>query len=232
MIGNRLFTGINNLCKWVCYFFYLNVMWMLCTLLGGVLLGISPSTVALYTIARKTAMGEEDIPVFKTFWRIYKKEFLKANLLGLTLIAFAAVWYMDFIFFRQLEGTFYRMMDYFLLLIGILFVIVISYIFPVYVHYEMKFLSYMKYSIAFGFLHPLHFIAMIITTISTYYFFAYFQGFILILGFSLSAHLNMWLAYQSFQKIAEKHLKYEQKTSYNSVNRKPLEMRGTFVTKS
>src|SRR4051812_16513904 len=97
---NRLLTGIYNLCRWITHFAYLNILWILFTLAGAVVLGIVPSTVAMFAVARKTAMGEEDIPVFKTFWRTYRTEFIRANGLGLLLTAIGLIWYFDLHFFR------------------------------------------------------------------------------------------------------------------------------------
>lgn len=216
MYGNRLFTGVYNFCKWICYFFYLNMMWGACTLLGGVVFGVTPSTVALFTVARKTALGEEDIPVFNTFWRTYKAEFFRANRLGLILLGLGLVWYFDLNFFRQFEGTVFTLLNSFMTLTGIVYIMLLLYIFPVYVHYEMKTFSYIKYSIAFGFLHPGNLIIMLVTVVSTYYFLAYFQAFLFLVGVSLLAQLNMWLAFQSFRKIA--HVKNQTaKTKYNNV---------------
>ncbi|WP_077622509.1 YesL family protein [Sediminibacillus massiliensis] len=202
MLGNRLFIGIYKLCNWICYFFYLNVMWIVCTLLGGVILGFTPSTIALYTVARKTAMQEEEVPVFKTFWQTYKAEFLKANLLGGILVGVGLIWYFDLLFFRQLEGTVFTILNLLMTIVGVVYIMLLLYIFPIYVHYDMKLFSYIKYAIAFAFLHPLNFAAMLITGLSTYYFLVYFQGFIPLFGVSLLAQLNMWLAYLSFQKVA------------------------------
>jgi uncharacterized membrane protein YesL len=193
-------------------------MWIACTLLGGVLFGITPSTVALYTVARKTALGEEDIPVFSTFWRTYKAEFIKANMLGGFLIVLGLVWYIDLRFFGNFEGSVYSVLNMVMILVGIFYILLLFYIFPVYVHYEMKFFNYIKYTVAFGFLHPLNFIAMIITVLSTYQFLIFFQGFIPLFGFSLIAQLNMWLAYQSFKKVADKHARFRQKEKYSSVS--------------
>lgn len=216
MGGGRLFIGIYKACNWICYFFYLNIMWVICTVLGGVIFGFAPSTVALYTVTRKAAIEQEHVPVFKTFWKVYKSEFWKANLLGLILVAFGFIWYFDMMFFRQFEGIVYTVLNVLMTLIGIIFIMMLLYIFPVYVHYEMKLFNYMKYAVAFAFLHPMNFLAMFITVLSTYYFFAYFQALIFFFGVSFLAQLNMWLAYQSFKRISGNYER-QQKIKYTNV---------------
>lgn len=103
---SRLLTGIYNLCKWITHFAYLNLLWIIFTLIGGVILGIIPSTVAMFAIARKTAMGEEDISVIKTFWSTFRTEFIRANGLGLkiTLIGFFGI--LTYISFANLKVLF------------------------------------------------------------------------------------------------------------------------------
>lgn len=214
MEGSRLFLSIFNACRWICYFFYLNIMWIACTLLGIVVFGIFPSTVALYTIARRSLMGEEDIPVFREFWRVYRQEFKKSNLYGSIFVIIGIIWWLDMMFVQQIEGFLSSALTYLLLVIGVLFVMFLLYIFPLYVHYDMKLSNYVKYAIAFGFLHPINLIAMVITVICMVALFLYFQGLIPLFGISILVHLNMGLAFQSFKKMAEKQERYQQKSHY------------------
>ncbi|MFZ4452582.1 YesL family protein [Salibacterium aidingense] len=199
--GGLLFTFIISFCRWVCYFFYLNVMWAACTILGGVVFGIAPSTVALFAVARRTCLGEEEVPVFRTFWKVFRKEFFKANLLGLSLIGFGLLWYFNLNFFRAFDGAVFTGLNVVMTVIGVVFIFMLLYIFPTYVHYQMKFLQYIKYSIALSFINVANVILMIVSLLAAYYFFISFPGFIPICGVSLLAQMNMWLVYQSLKKM-------------------------------
>ncbi|MBS4195140.1 YesL family protein [Lederbergia citri] len=198
---NRLLLGIYNLCKWITYFFYLNALWVVFTLLGGIVLGAMPSTIALYSIARKTAMGEEDIPLVKTFWKVYRSEFLRANGLGYLLLLSGYLIYFNLTFFRSFEGTIYSIMSFIMLLMAIVFIMMIMYIFPVYVHYQLKLIQYVKQALLIAFLHPFNLISMLITGVATYYFLIFLPGFIPLFAVSLLVHFNMWLVHQSFLSI-------------------------------
>ncbi|RKL67170.1 hypothetical protein CR203_11715 [Salipaludibacillus neizhouensis] len=202
----RLFTSIYNLCQWICYFFYLNVMWVFCTLLGGIIFGIAPSTTAVFAVARKTALGEEDVKVFRAFWEAYKKEFFRANILGICLTAFGLLWYFNLNFFRSFEGSLYFSLNVLMTIIGVVFLLMLLYIFPVFVHFDLKLYQYVKFSIAFSFLFFGNVLVMLITCISTYYFLISFPGFIPIFGVSLLVQLNMWMACQSFKKVERKRI--------------------------
>jgi uncharacterized membrane protein YesL len=203
MERNRLLTGIYNLCKWITHFAYMNILWVLFTLLGGVVFGIIPSTVAMFAIARKTAMGEEDIPVFKTYWGTYRSEFLRSNLLGLILTLVGLVWYFDLHFFRQFEGSIYTIMNYAMMMLGMVFFILLIYVFPVYVHYDLKLYQYLTYALKIGFLRPASVVFMFVGTLCTYYFLIYLPGLIPLFGITFFVYFNMWIAYKSFQNIEE-----------------------------
>jgi uncharacterized membrane protein YesL len=203
MERNRLLTGIYNLCKWITHFAYMNILWVLFTLLGGVVFGIIPSTVAMFAIARKTAMGEEDIPVFKTFWGTYRSEFLRSNLLGLILTVIGLVWYFDLHFFRQFEGSIYTIMNYAMMMLGMVFFILLIYVFPVYVHYDLKLYQYLTYALKIGFLRPASVLFMIVGTLCTYYFLIYLPGLIPLFGITFFVYFNMWIGFKSFQNIEE-----------------------------
>jgi uncharacterized membrane protein YesL len=198
---NRLLTGIYNLCRWITHFAYLNILWILFTLVGAVVLGIVPSTVAMFAVARKTAMGEDDIPVFKTFWQTYRSEFIRANGLGLLLTAIGLIWYFDLHFFRQYDGTFFTVLNYLMMMIGMVYFILLLYIFPVFVHYDLKIYQYVTHALKIGFLKPLTIVFMLVGSLCTYYFLIYLPGLIPIFGISFFVYFNMWVAYKSFENI-------------------------------
>ena len=51
--------------------FYLNLLWILFSCLGLVVLGIAPATAVLYKLSAKVLAGEE-FPIFKTYLEEYK----------------------------------------------------------------------------------------------------------------------------------------------------------------
>ncbi|PZG21899.1 hypothetical protein C1J01_05440 [Nonomuraea aridisoli] len=56
-------------------------MWLVFTLLGGVVLGFGPATVAAYVLARRHARGESIH--WRDYWTVYRREFVRASLLVL-----------------------------------------------------------------------------------------------------------------------------------------------------
>ncbi len=100
MVNGGFMTGFYRFGEIVMSLFYLNLLWIVFTLTGGILLGFGPSTVALYTVLRRWMMGEGDRPVFQLFWRAYRLNFLKANGLTFVLIVLGSMLYINIQYFE------------------------------------------------------------------------------------------------------------------------------------
>ena len=91
-------------CEAIMKIAWLNGIWVLFTLGGGIVFGWAPSTAAMFTVVRKWLLGRTDAPLFKTFYQTYKKEFFKANGLGLILITAGTILFVNYQFFRVLNS--------------------------------------------------------------------------------------------------------------------------------
>ena len=142
----KLFT----VCEWIMKLAYVNILWFLFTAAGLVMFGFMPATVALFTIVRKWLMKEIDIPIWRTFLTVYKNEFRKSNVLGFILVVCGTLIYIDFQFLLNTEGIIQLVMSIFLLIIACFYLILLSFFFPVYVHYDLKVVDYLKYAFLLG----------------------------------------------------------------------------------
>ncbi|UFT98752.1 DUF624 domain-containing protein [Radiobacillus kanasensis] len=203
MAMGRLLTGVYQACKWISHFAILHLLWVGCTLLGGIVFGIGPSTVAMYAVARKTIYEDVEISMVQTFWKSYRQEFLKANGLFFLVAAIGIIWYFDLQFFRQFEGIFYSIMNYLMIMVGLVYFILLLFLLPVYVHYDLKSFAYIKQALTIAFLNHKALLLLVVGGLSSYYFFITFPGFIPIFGITLFCHFNMWVAFHCFQSIEE-----------------------------
>src|SRR5690625_4423821 len=124
----RLLATLYQLCYWITHFAYLNLLWVLFILMGGILFGIFPSTVALYTIARKHTLGEHDIPIFKTFYHTFRREFFRSNGLGWFIVLFGVIWYMDLHFFRQFSSPQFMILHFMMVVLGLVYIMLLLFI--------------------------------------------------------------------------------------------------------
>lgn len=133
--------GILKIPEWIVKFAYINILWILFTLLGGIILGLFPATTAMFAVSRRWLLGETDIPLFKTFWNFYREDFLKSNLLGLILTMIGLALYMDYQLLYPVENAALRWLHYLFLSFTSLFLLTLLYTFPVFVHYQLKVLQ-------------------------------------------------------------------------------------------
>lgn len=198
--------GFYNVLEWIMWLMYLNILWIFFTVIGLGVFGIFPATVSTFTIIRQLLLKEET-SIFKTFFVTYKREFLKANGVGLILSIIAYLLYMDLLFLDTIQGILYSFFHIGLIIFGIIYLITLIYIFPVYVHFNLKVIQYFKHAMLIGIFSPLMNVAMIIGFILLYFIYKWVPGFIPIFGISLISLLitaSVMLAFNRFEKRQQK----------------------------
>lgn len=84
-----------RMCEWVMRLAYTNLLWLLFTLLGLGIFGFMPATTALFSVMRKWIQGHEQVSVFQTFWKVYREEFVRSNVIGVVLVIIGTIIYVD-----------------------------------------------------------------------------------------------------------------------------------------
>lgn len=207
----RLFHFVYQFCQWLTHFFYLNLLWIGFSLLGGIIFGIFPSTIALFSIARKHTRREVGFPIFKTFLKTYQKEFIQGNCLGWLFVLIGFILAIDLNFFRQMEGTFYAVMDVVTVITILIYGLILLYMFPVYVHFDLRISQYVKQAFLIAFLRPMNSFLLVFGTLGAYYFYITFPGFIPLFGLTILAYYQTWMVFRSFRTIE----RYAQKIQTN-----------------
>lgn len=195
--------AINKVLEWITKMAYLNVLWMSFTILGVVVVGLFPSTTATFSVVRKWVIGETDIPVFKTFWDSYKKSLLKSNLLGYMLLLFSLILYIDIRIFNESSNSFVNLLAIPTIGITIVFILTTFYIFPTFVHYEIKLIQVIKNSFLIMIINPFQTAIMIVGITTIGFIFMKLQGLIPIFSVSVLAFVIMMPAVQAFNKVAQ-----------------------------
>ncbi|CAM4056575.1 YesL family protein [Lederbergia lenta] len=197
-------------CEVISKLAYVNALWFLFTVIGLGVFGIAPATVALFTINRKWMLGETDVPIFNTYWKVYRKEFLKSNLLGLALMIVGFILYVDLAYLPT-EGFVYTIIRYAIIAVSFVFLIVLLYIFPVYVHFNGNLRKYFKYALVCGLSYPHFTFMMIIAAMLLYTGLSLFPGIIPFFSFCMLAYMVMWIALQVFKRVENAVIEKQQK---------------------
>lgn len=198
-----------NVCEWIAKIVIVNLVWLLFTVAGLILFGIMPATVALFTVVRKWTVSETDIPIFKTFFQTYKKEFLPANLYGFFLVAAGFFLYYDLKLVLSIGGMFLAVLGVPLLIITCSYLLILLYFFPVYVHFELKFLHYFKYAFFIGLLNLPTTILIVTALLFFCMVISFLPGFIPFFSMSVISIIIMFGAATAFKRIAKKQSKYQ-----------------------
>lgn len=199
-------TAVNSFFDWITRIALLNVLWIVFTLLGAVILGLFPATTATFTITRKWVSGETDIPVVKTFWESYKKDFVQGNLLGYMLSVIAYVLYLDFVFLTVSPSNFVHFLTIPFVVIAFICTLTFLYAFPVFVYYEMKLFQVFKSAFFIMLLHPLQTFIMIVGCLGIIVILWTFQGLTIFFGPAVLAVVIMMPACKAFQKMNHKKM--------------------------
>lgn len=190
--------------EWVTRFAYLNILWILFTLFGGVIAGIYPSTTTVFAIMRKWLAGEDDLPIFKTFWSQYKKDFLKSNYLGVYFNIILVFILMDLFYLYNIadSGMKWTAIP---LSAGILFLsFLLLYLFPVFVHYDQPVRKTVRTSFLLMLISPLQIFVMLISLLAIAVILWIFPAIGFIFGMSLYAFVTIWASRYSFKRLEQK----------------------------
>lgn len=198
---NGFVAGYYRFAVWITRFAYLNLLWVLFSLVGLLFFGVLPATTAMFAVVRKWIDGDRDIPIFKTFWQSYRKEFIKINLLGYGILIVGYLLTIEFQILRSQEHISYIIASFGVVGLFIIYFIILLYIFPIFVHFKLKPLEYIKWAFVIGIGHPfltLFLFGVIIALV--YLTFITIPALLFFFGGSISAYILMWGASQTFPK--------------------------------
>jgi len=204
-------SSLYRFAEWVQRLVFLNILWILFTLLGLVIFGITPATVALFNIINKFVKGNENVSIFSTFWKQYKLNFIRANLLGIILFIIGYILYFDIQYFRVQEGMLYFFLYYGVLILSFLYLIVLLYIFPIYVNYDLKIYYMLKNALFISFLTPLKTLLIMGGIVGLYFVFMLLPSLLPFLSISTLSYIIMLFTSQSFSKVEQKIKHHQQK---------------------
>jgi len=202
--GTKSVNRIYSATEWIAKFAYINLLWIGFSLVGLIVLGFFPATISLFAVIRKWIMGEGDIPIFRTFWTTYKSEFLRSNGLGLLVAVVSGLIVLDLVFMKNLGNGFTNAIQIPLYMFMFAVVMTMFYLFPVYVHYELKLIQMIKNSFFMMLINPLENLVMIAGIASLIFVVKFIPGLGFFFGGSLSAAIIMASGYLAFNKVDKK----------------------------
>lgn len=226
--------GLYRICEWVMRLSVINVLWVLCSIpifyflivllnsqsldqfiftliIMGVLAPFTlfPATSAMFGVARKWVMGEEDAPLFKTFFRGYKENYVKSMLGGIIFALLIVLMIVNFQFYSSQESGLQLLSVLFIAFLLVIFISMFNF-FSIVVHLEMKTLQVVKNALLITLGRPLTSILVTITNLFILYISFYHFTFLIpfFMG-SLIAYMTFFHFHRVFLKIKKKQEEYE-----------------------
>lgn len=208
-MNSFVFTDwVRKSCEFFLKHVYLNLLWLLFVLIGCLFLGVAPATVALCAIHKKWLEETFIQSLFIEFWQQFKKHFLKANLLFYLLILMGSIIYFDLYFFIHQESLVFSVLSVIIFVLSIWFMITFVYVFPVYVSFELKWLTTIKYALIIAFLNPVRTILLIFLVWGMTFLSLYYPQILLTVGVSLTIFMVMIVSLQAFHQIEKQREKH------------------------
>jgi len=204
ILMNMFASTLYRIMEWIMRFAYIQLLWGGFTLIGLVILGFFPSTVAMFAIIRDWLRGKTDIRIFPAYWQYFKTDFIKANLIGIPVIAVMLLIGIN-IFYIQTDMTDYLSWTYIPLFAFMLLILLcLFYLFPVFVHYDLKIPGVMKNTLLIMLVSPVHTFLMIICLTALFFVMRTLPALAFIFGGSTYAFITMWLSLHAFNRVERK----------------------------
>lgn len=204
MNGKGIVTTLDLLLHWITRLVVVSILWIVFSLAGLLAGGIFPATAAALGVSRKWLMGDSEVKILKAYKKIYKQEFIAANIIGWILTLIGIVLYINFRLIIKSEGELPIITPFAFYLILFFYIITALWSFPLLVHYNDKWFKHVKHAFIIGLtkLHYTFFMGLILFSII--YLSLLFPGVIPFFTISIAAICWMWFALQVFGKLDER----------------------------
>ncbi|PAD21384.1 YesL family protein [Terribacillus saccharophilus] len=131
----KAMSNLDKSLLWITRFAHLNALFLLYSLLGLVVAGAAPATVAALQVSRRFLNGEE-VKVHQAFRKAFKQEFWSANKLGWLLGAAGFILYTNYLLIRQADGQLFFLVPFLFYVLIFCYMTVVLWSFPLLANYK------------------------------------------------------------------------------------------------
>lgn len=199
-------NAVYTFCDWVARLAYINLLWILFTLSGFVILGIFPATIAMLATLRQF-IRKNHPPVFQTFWHYYKKEFFNSNKLGLMIVVIGSILFINIRFLQSTSNDMSSFLFYSSIIMSGIYFLIICYTLASYVEVDQPLGTHLKNALLITISNPIPSLFLIFGFAAVYFAVTYLSGLgfffsVSILGLVILSSAN--LAYKNILKKQDK----------------------------
>lgn len=135
----KVYTGS----EWFMKMVKLNLVWLLFSVFGLFIFSLGPATTAATIVVQHWIKGDTEVKIMSTFFNMFKKYYIKSQVISMLLIVGYFILYIDFKFFLAIEHTTIKLILMSILIILLFILITITlYVFSILT--KTKDLSYIQ----------------------------------------------------------------------------------------
>ncbi|WP_223702546.1 YesL family protein [Sutcliffiella deserti] len=180
---------------------FLNILWFSFSLLGLFIVGFFPATAALFAVLKQMIMEDEDPSIFPLFWKKFKSEFLMSNIVGYLVLFTGLILYLDIKVLQLLDNSILQLaLASATVVIGFVYLLTLLYVFPIFVHFDLKLLQYPKHAVILAIAKPFHTIYLLALLAIVLYSYMIIPALIFVFGMSLIGYVMTKIASYSFPR--------------------------------
>lgn len=199
-MGDFSFDKILKLTEIIIDFVVLNIMWFAGCVLGGVIFGWAPSTVALLTVLRSKITKKDYYGIVRPFMKTYKKEFIKSNKLGIVIMVFLIIVSINKANFEVQSGQIFVVLSTVSSIAKVIIFGICLYMFPLYVHYDIDLKSCFMKALNLLIMRPFVTVCIVLWSFLVYSIIGMIPGLIAIFGISIYCYGIMAINYQFYMR--------------------------------
>ncbi|SHM56366.1 YesL family protein [Gracilibacillus kekensis] len=186
---------------WLTRLAYLNILWIVFSLLGLLAVGFFPATIAMFAVERKWIRGNTSFAILPYFWVVYKNNFKQANVIGFPFVLLFILIYFNLYFTQVMNHFIGNLFFFFLFAILFLVAIVFLYVFPTYIHYDVRMIESIIFSFIIAFSAPLQTFLILVNLFGFFIITLYLPGVFFLFVGSATSLIIMWFAYRAMTQI-------------------------------
>ncbi|XAS71449.1 DUF624 domain-containing protein [Micrococcaceae bacterium Sec5.1] len=191
--GFRAYTFFDTLLWIAC----LNMLWIVFTVLGGVVLGAGPSTAAAHILIREKVQGNA-VPLMRRYAKEYFKNFGKGNALGVPVLVVAASLALNWGYFSAGWDLGSQVASAAILLAVLFAAGTLCYLFPMFARYELTIPQYFLMSSRFAMRHLAGTVILLFVTAAAVFACRSLPGLVPFFGVGSWLYLTGWLCDRFF----------------------------------
>lgn len=199
---NKIYEVFNR----IYYLMKLNGLWLLFTLLGGVVFGVVPATIALYACIRQQIRNETENHLYQMFKNYYVENFRRSILFSMVFVVVVAFFLGETIILTNI-GSGNLLLEIAIKVTRLLIILSVAMFFPIFAHFDVRGIKTVVQPLIFILICPFEVIYMGLVFLVVSLLFAVSPFLILFIGISLPAYGMSVIMLKKFARL-EKNINF------------------------